>query len=101
MRNFIVTISIILAFAFLCFPQEVIENPDKPSSEKAGRIVHLEEVLCIQDTGDEYYFRYPSNLKIAPDGSVFVMDWSSGLLARFDTNGKLLRNYFKKGESDD
>ena len=98
MRNFIITISIIPAFVFLCFPQEVIENPEKPPVDGAGRIVHLEEVLCIQDTGDEYYFRYPSNLKIAPDGSIFVTDWSSGLLARFDTNGKFLRNYFRKGQ---
>ena len=98
MRNFVVTISAILVFALFSFPQEVFKNPGKPSTEGAGRIVHLEEVLRIQDTGDEYYFKYPSNLKIAPDGSIFVTDWSSGLLARFDTKGKFLRNYFRKGE---
>jgi hypothetical protein len=98
MRNLIITFSFVLVLAFMSFPQEVIENPGKPLDKKAGRIVNLEEVLSIQDTGDDFYFKYPSNLKIAPDGSIFVLDWSSSLLARFDANGKFLHNYFRKGQ---
>jgi hypothetical protein len=95
MKKTIVTILILACFSF---GQGVIENPGKPSGRNAGRIVDLEEVLSIQDTGDEYYFKYPSNLKIAPDGSIFVQDWSSKLLARFDADGKFLHDYFREGQ---
>jgi hypothetical protein len=91
-------IPVILFLAFFSFPQEIVKNQEKPLAQNAGRIVDLEEVLTIEDTGDDYYFKYPSNLKIAPDGSIFVTDWFSGLLARFDKEGKFLRNYFRKGE---
>jgi len=97
-QNAAIAISFFLVLVFFSFPQDIIEYPDKPLAEKAGRIVDLEEVLCIHDTGEDYYFKYPSNLKIAPDGSIFVHDWSSGLLARFDKDGKFLRNYFRKGQ---
>jgi hypothetical protein len=98
MRNLVIIFSLILVLTFFSFPQEIIENPEKPLSKEAGRIVNLKEFLSIHDTGDDYYFKYPSNLKIAPDGSIFVLDWSSSQLVRFDTNGKFLRNYFKKGQ---
>jgi len=98
MKNAMSTLYFILVLVFFTFPQDVIENPDKSLADGAGRIIELEEVLCIHDTGDHYYFKYPSNLKIAPDGSIFVHDWSSGLLARFDKDGKFIRNYFRKGQ---
>jgi len=91
-------IAAILILACFSFGQDVIENQGKPANKNAGRVVDLEEVLSIQDTGDEYYFKYPSNLKIAPDGSIFVQDWSSKLLGRFDTDGRFLRDYFREGQ---
>lgn len=85
-------------FSSVILAQEIIENPEKPLSKKAGRIVDLKEVLSIHDEGDTYYFKYPSNLKIAPDGSIFVLDFWSNQLLQFDTNGKFLRNFFTKGQ---
>lgn len=85
--------------AFLVFSvdaQEIIENPKKSLSKNAGRIVELKEVWRIDDIGADYYFKYPRNLKIAPDGSLFIAD--QGQLLQFDPNGKFLRNYFKKGQ---
>jgi hypothetical protein len=76
--------------------QEIVENPKKPLSKNAGRIVELKEVWRIDDTGADYYFRYPHNLKIAPDGSLFIADQDQ--LLQFDPEGKFLRNYFKKGQ---
>lgn len=80
------------------YPQEVIENPDKPLSGKAGRIVRLEEVLTIRDTGENYYLASPRAVKAASDGTIFVLDPRSKLLGRFDQEGMLLRNYFKSGQ---
>jgi len=87
----------LLAFlAFSVDAQEIIENPKKPLGKNAGRVVELKEVWRIDDTGADYYFKYPRNLKIAPDGSLFIRDQDQ--LLQFDPNGKFLRNYFKKGQ---
>lgn len=98
MRKVFCVFFCIFSFAIFSLSQEIIENPEKPLSKKAGRVVDLKEVLSIHDVGDAYYFKYPSNLKIAPDGSIFFLDWRSNQLLQFDTNGKFLRNFFKKGQ---
>ena len=77
---------------------KVIKNPEKPLSEDAGRIVLLKEVMKISEVGNSYYFKYPCNLKVAPDGSLFVQDHDQ--LLRFDKTGKFLHNYFKKGQGE-
>jgi hypothetical protein len=76
--------------------QELIENSDKPLNPDAGRILKLEEELRITDEGGEFFFQYPNNVKIAPDGSIFLQDRE--LLLRLDGNGKYIHNYYKKGE---
>lgn len=93
------SLSVALFILVLCFvltAQTVIENPEKPSGGKAGRVVDLVELLRIDDVGGEYYFRYPRNPKVAPDGSIFVQDHEQ--LLQFDPNGAFVRNYFKKGQ---
>lgn len=80
------------------FPQDIIENPDKPLSERPGRIVRLEEELTIRDTGENYYLASPRAVKVASDGTLFVLDSRSKLLGRFDQEGMLLQNYFKPGQ---
>jgi hypothetical protein len=78
------------------FAQTIVENPEKPLSQNYGRIKTLEEVMSIEDIGRDYYFRYPHNLKVAPDGSIFVQDIDQ--LIQFDFSGKFMRNFFKKGQ---
>jgi hypothetical protein len=97
MRKF----SFLLACSFvLIFPswtQQIIENPEKLLAKNAGRAVTLKEVLKITDEGtDQYYFKSPSLLHIAPDSSIYVLDRDQ--LLQFDQNGKFIRNYFKKGQ---
>jgi len=98
MRKIFCVFFCIFSLAIFSISQDIIENTKKPLSKKAGRVVDLKEVLSIHDEGDTYYFKYPSNLKIAPDGSIFVLDFWSNQLLQFDTNGKFLRNFFKKGQ---
>jgi hypothetical protein len=84
---------------FLMIPllsQTIIENPDKPLSKEAGRVVELEEVLKIEDSGDDFYFQAPYNLKIGPGESIFIQD--TGQLLQFDQEGRFIRNFFKKGQ---
>jgi hypothetical protein len=88
----------ILSFVIVSFfsAQTVIENPEKPLNNKAGRIVVLQEVLRITDEGGTFYFQYPRFIKVAADGAIFVCDQDE--LLRFDQNGKFLHNFYKKGQ---
>ncbi len=96
MKKLLVICLCIFIFVFSSSAQEIIENPEKPLSKNAGRIVELKEVMRIDDFGGDYYFQSPRNIKVAPDGSIFVTDREQ--LIHFDPNGKFIRNYFKKGE---
>jgi hypothetical protein len=77
--------------------QTLIENPAVPNAGNAGRVVAAREVLAILDEGrGDYFFQWPHNLHVAPDGSLLVQDKDE--LLQFDKNGKFLRNLFKKGQ---
>ena len=75
---------------------KVVYNPGEPLSNKAGRILQLNEELRITDSQRDFYFKSPDNIKIAPDGSIFVLDEEQFL--KFDKEGKFIKNLFKKGQ---
>jgi hypothetical protein len=76
--------------------QVVVENPAKPMARDAGRVLALTEVWRITDESGEFYFKYPSNLRIAEDGSIFIAD--AGQLLRFSPDGNFLKNLYRKGQ---
>ncbi|MGB8957677.1 MAG: 6-bladed beta-propeller [Candidatus Aminicenantales bacterium] len=76
--------------------RQIIERPAKPVSENAGRIIKLNPSVLIEDVGGEYFFKNPRIIKMAPDGTYFVYD--QGQLLQFDSRGRYLRNYFKRGQ---
>jgi hypothetical protein len=96
LEDFILFVLSIWLGALICNAQTIIQNPDKPLVKNAGRVVALKEVLKIVDEGDQYFFKYPFGLKIAPNGSIFVQEQEH--LWQFDQNGKFVRDYFKKGQ---
>lgn len=74
----------------------VVYNPKDPLSKNAGRVLQLTEELRITDSQGDFYFKSPGNIKIAPDGSIFVLDEEQFL--KFDKKGKFIKNLFKKGQ---
>jgi hypothetical protein len=76
--------------------EQTLENPAKPAAKNAGRILKLKETIRIEDSGGEYFFKYPRIVKTASDGSLFVYDMDQ--LLQFDAQGRYLRNYFNKGQ---
>jgi len=56
----------------------------------------LIEVWRISDESGEFYFKYPNQLQIADDGTVFVADEKE--LLRFAPDGRFVRNIFKQGQ---
>jgi hypothetical protein len=85
----------LLSVCVLGFGQ-IIENPARPMSKKAGRILKLSASVLIEDVGGEYFFKYPRTIKKAPDGTYFVYDQNQ--LLQFDSQGRFLRNYYHKGQ---
>ena len=76
--------------------QTIIENPAKPLAKDAGRVIALKEVWRITDEGGEFFFKYPHNLQIADDGSIFLAEAEQFL--RFSAEGEFLGNLYKKGQ---
>ncbi len=75
---------------------QIIENPAKPLAANAGRVIALTEAWRITDESGEFYFKYPRDLKIAEDGSIFLCDIDQFL--KFTPDGRFLRNLYKKGQ---
>jgi len=92
--------AIIFAFLFISISiiqaQTIIENPEKPLSKNAGRVLKLKEVIRITDKSGDYYFKYPHNLKVAHDGSLFFKDEEQ--ILKCSPKGEFIKNYFKKGQ---
>jgi hypothetical protein len=77
----------------------VIRNGETPwtvQGTKPGRVVTQTEVLRITDEGDDFIFKNPRRIKVAPDGAVFVGEREK--LLKFDSQGRFLQNCVKRGE---
>jgi len=91
--------SILLSFFLLSsmtLAQEFIENPKKPLSKNAGRVLQLEQVFRITDESGDFYFRAPHSLVIDTHHNFYVIDENQ--ILKFSADGKYLKNLFKKGQ---
>lgn len=78
------------------FPQHIIENPGKPLNDSAGRVLEIKEVMRITDAGQKYFFENPINILVDQSGFIYLQEFNK--LYVFDSNGKFVRNLYKKGE---
>ena len=76
--------------------QHVIENPAKPPSSNAGRVVSLKEVARITDETGKFLFVQPFAVFAGNDGSVYVQE--SKQLLKFDAQGRFVKNLLKRGQ---
>jgi len=76
----------------------LIENPARPSGtgKNSGRVIELKTLLSVSDQPPNFFFKYPRGVKLSRRGDVFVIDDEE--ILQFDSSGKFLRNYFKKGQ---
>lgn len=89
----------LLAFAAVFVParaQKLVENPDKPSGPEAGRVLRLKEESRITDESGDFFLKYPRFVKIAPDGSFYILDVEQ--IIHLDAGGKFLGNLYRKGQ---
>jgi len=74
----------------------IAENSSRPSGKNSGRVIELKTLLSVSDQPPHFFFKYPSGVKLSRRGDVFVLDDEE--ILQFDSSGKFLRNYFKKGQ---
>lgn len=96
MRKFHFFCSLFLILNFFGYPQEAIKNPEKPQNGRAGRVLKLQEELRITDESGEFFFQYPREIKMAPDGTYFFYDREQ--LIQLDKEGRFMRNFYRKGQ---
>ena len=87
--------SLLILMSFV-LAQEIIENPEKPLSKNAGRVLKFQEVLRITDEGGEFYFNRPARIKVASDGCIYMTDEDQFL--KFSPEGEFIKNMFRKGQ---
>jgi hypothetical protein len=96
MRKVLFFYGVFLVFISSGYPQDTIKNPERPLSDNAGRVLKLEEELRITDESGRFFFQYPRDIKIAPDGSYYFYDREQ--LIQLDKEGRFIRNFFRKGQ---
>ena len=95
-RAFFVLLPLPAALAALTITAQVIENPAKPPSATAGRVLELREVARITDEEGKFFFEQPWDVQTGPDGSVYIQEYKK--LLKFDPQGRFVRNLLKWGE---
>jgi len=96
LRNRMSCAAAMILFLVSAGSAQIIENPDKPKSPDAGRVIVPKEAMKITDESGEFFFKYPRNLKIGPDGSIWVVD--SEQFLHFDKDIRFRGNIYKKGQ---
>jgi hypothetical protein len=74
---------------------QTIENPAQPLAKNAGRVLKLKEIWRITDESGAFFLKWPHDLRIASDGSIFLNE--AGEFLKFSSEGKFLKNLYKKG----
>lgn len=99
MRCLIINVAFILAvfiFALTLSPAiELTEIAVEQLQKNEMRTLKLVEVMKIDD-GDEFFFKAPLQIVIAPDGSIIVNEGDK--IYRFDSQGEFIEDLFREGE---
>ncbi len=96
MRKIVLLVSSFFIFISVIFAQRIIENPEKPLSKSAGRIITVKEIMRIRDDGKKISFHGPVRLYIEKDESVYFYD--NFKLYKYDRNGNFVFKIIEQGQ---
>ena len=86
----------------VAYGQEVVENPEVPRNENAGRVLKLEEEFRINGQGEGYYFNGANKLLLDESRNIYICDsWSSqqrSHLLKFSPKGQFIKDLKRQGE---
>jgi len=76
---------------------KVITNPDFPRDGKVQYVMEEELSIGADETDENAMLNRPIDLKVAEDGTIYVMDWRDVCIKVYDSSGKYLRSVGRKG----
>lgn len=94
-RLFMVFTAVVVIFS-VARSQQIVENPAKPTSKNAGRVVKLERLLSLRDDGQNNVFRGPYDLQVGNDGSIYFYD--NFEFVGFNPEGKCIFKVIRPGQ---
>ncbi len=103
MKHIVLTIIIFsLSFTPGVTAADVVDNPAQPvtgpNAKKIDRTVTMTEVFRISDIDKNFFLKRPGKIRVASDGSIFLMDRSQLHIMKFNARGKFVTRMLKKGE---
>jgi len=96
MRSIRLVLLISLLLTASLTAQTVIENPKKPPTNNAGRILQLEELMRITDKSGDFFFKRPHSLSLDKNSCIYFAD--VGLFIKFSPEGIFIKNLYKQGQ---
>lgn len=94
MKTVFVTLTIL--FASFGSAWNFVAGEIKPAAQIAGRTVKLTEELRITDEEGDFYFKYPRQIRVADDGTIYLLEQKQ--LLQFNGQGKFQKNFQKIGQ---
>jgi hypothetical protein len=77
---------------------KVITNPDFPRDGTVQYAMEEELSIGADEADEKALLNFPREVKVADDGTIYVMDWRDVCIKVYDSNGKYLRSVGRKGE---
>jgi len=96
MRKLLVVLAAVFALVSVSRSQQIVENPAKPTSISAGRVVKLENLLSIKDDGEKNPLRGPYDIQLGHDGSIYFYD--NFEFFKFSPEGKFIFKVVRSGQ---
>jgi hypothetical protein len=85
-----------LSLSSAALAQTIIENPEKPASPRAGRVLELRELARVSEEKGKFFFEQPWDIFAGKDGVIYVQEPTK--LYKFDAQCRFLKNLLKRGE---
>lgn len=77
---------------------KVITNPDFPRDGAVQYAMEEELSIGANEADENALLNFPREVKVADDGTIYVMDWRDVCIKVYDSGGKYLRSVGRKGE---
>lgn len=77
---------------------KTVKNPDFPRDGIVSDVLVEELSIGLDEGPEEYMFNRPFDVKVAEDGSIFVLDWGDITIKVYDKDGAFLRTIGQEGQ---
>ncbi len=77
---------------------KVVSNPDFPRDGKITYTMKEEISIGLEEGDENYILNRPFDVKVAENGTIYILDWGDVNIKVYDRFGKFLRTIGRKGQ---